>query len=144
MAGCRLAATLSSVSRDRAAMTRPVLVVDTDTASDDAVALLLAALSPDAELVAVTTVAGNVPVEQATRNALITLDLGCAGHVPVFAGCDRPMVRPFCSAQHVHGRDGMGETELAEPRSSAQAEHGCSGCHANTPPDRSPSSPSGR
>ncbi len=59
------------------------IVIDTDTASDDAVAILQAVLHPDVEVRAVTTVAGNVPLETATRNALLTLELGGAPQVPV-------------------------------------------------------------
>ena len=102
--------------------TRPRLVVDTDTASDDAVALLLAAASGLAELEAVTTVAGNVPVEQATRNALITLEL-VDSQAPVYAGCERPLVRPLETAQNVHGQDGMGDVGLPEPAGRASTKH---------------------
>ncbi|MCA1655945.1 MAG: nucleoside hydrolase, partial [Pseudonocardiaceae bacterium] len=99
------------------------LIVDTDTASDDAVALLMAALAPHAELHAVTTVAGNVPLPQATRNALLTLERVGAEQVPVFPGCDRPLVRPLDTAQHVHGEDGMGDLGLPEPRTTADTRH---------------------
>ena len=99
------------------------LLIDTDTASDDAVALILAAASGLGRIVAVTTVAGNVPVEQATRNALVTLELAGAGDVPVFRGCERPLVRPATTAQHVHGDDGMSGAPLPAPTARAQPEH---------------------
>jgi purine nucleosidase len=99
------------------------LLVDTDTASDDAVALLLAACSGRADIEAVTTVAGNVGVEQATRNALYTLQLAGFGGVPVHPGCDRPLIRPHGSAQHVHGMDGMSDSDLPAPRLTANSEH---------------------
>ncbi|SPL91749.1 Inosine-uridine preferring nucleoside hydrolase [[Actinomadura] parvosata subsp. kistnae] len=89
------------------------LLIDTDTGSDDAVALLLAV--KDGDVRAVTTVAGNVPLETATRNALITLDLAGHAAVPVHPGCDRPLTRPPSTAQHVHGLDGMGDTGLPDP-----------------------------
>lgn len=99
------------------------LIVDTDTASDDAVALLLAARDRRAELDAVTTVAGNVPLRQATRNALLTLEVAGMDGVPVFEGCDRPMVRPPSTAQPVHGDDGMGDLGLPGPARHPHAGH---------------------
>src|SRR5579862_345334 len=68
---------------------RPILI-DTDTASDDAVALIMALRSPSIDVKAITTVAGNVGVEQATRNALFTVEL-CDADVPVFSGAAKPL-----------------------------------------------------
>lgn len=86
-------------------------VIDTDTASDDAVALVMAAKAPDVHIEAVTIVAGNVPLEQGVQNALYTLELaGCSA--PVYAGMARPLLRPLETAQNVHGRDGMGDIGL--------------------------------
>jgi purine nucleosidase len=90
------------------------LVVDTDTASDDAVALMLALATPGVHVEAITTVAGNVPVELATRNALATCAL-MGADVPVHAGAARPLRRPLQTAQHVHGDDGMSGTPLPRP-----------------------------
>lgn len=87
-------------------------VIDTDTASDDAVALVMAATAPDVEIEAVTVVAGNVPLGQAVQNALYTLELaGC--RAPVYAGLNKPLLRPLETAQFVHGQDGMGDKGLA-------------------------------
>ena len=96
------------------------LVVDSDTGSDDAVALLMAARHPGTALRAVTTVAGNVPVAQATRNALVTLEVAGAGSVPVFEGAAGPMLRSPSTAQHVHGTDGMSDVALPEPTRAAE------------------------
>lgn len=86
-------------------------LIDTDTASDDAVALVMAAKAPDVQIEAVTVVAGNVPLEQGVQNALYTLELaGCSA--PVYAGLARPLLRPLETAQNVHGRDGMGDIGL--------------------------------
>ena len=86
-------------------------LIDTDTASDDAVALVMAAKAPDVHIEAVTVVAGNVPLDQAVQNALYTLELaGCPA--PVYAGMSRPMLRPLETAQNVHGSDGMGDIGL--------------------------------
>lgn len=91
------------------------LVIDTDTASDDAVALVLAARTPGVVIRLVTTVAGNVPLPLATRNALVALELAGAGHVPVHPGCAAPMLRPLETAQFVHGEDGMAGVPLPDP-----------------------------
>ncbi|MBF8194553.1 nucleoside hydrolase [Nonomuraea sp. K274] len=96
-------------------MPRLPLLIDTDTGSDDAVALLLAAGSGAGDVRAVTTVAGNVPLATATRNALITLQLAGHADVPVHPGCERPLTRPPSTAQHVHGLDGMGDAGLPGP-----------------------------
>ncbi|NUT40093.1 MAG: nucleoside hydrolase, partial [Thermoactinospora sp.] len=99
------------------------LVIDTDTGSDDAVALLMAARDPGATIEAVTAVAGNVPLPVATRNALITLELAGSGEVPVHAGCARPLLRPLATAQHVHGADGMSGAPLPDPVGAPTGEH---------------------
>ena len=88
-------------------MKRPFLI-DTDTASDDAVALIMALRWPGVEVKAITTVAGNVDVQQATRNALYTAEL-CGSDVPVFAGAEKPLKREHVNAQWFHGRDGLGD-----------------------------------
>ena len=86
---------------------RPLLI-DTDTASDDAVALTMALRSPLVDVIAITTVAGNVPVAQATRNALYTAEL-CGSSVPVYPGAAIPMARPLEDATWFHGKDGLGD-----------------------------------
>jgi purine nucleosidase len=87
---------------------KPNFLIDTDTASDDAVALIMALRSPQVRVLAITTVAGNVGVEQATRNALYTAEL-CHADVPVFMGAAKPLHRPHKSADWFHGRDGLGD-----------------------------------
>lgn len=94
-------------------------IVDTDTASDDAVALVMALREPSVTVDAITVVAGNVPLDQAVQNALYTVEL-CGDDVPVFAGCAAPMLRDLETAQDVHGVDGFGDIGLAlEGRSPA-------------------------
>lgn len=90
---------------------RRTFLVDTDTASDDAVALVMALLHPDVEVAAITVVAGNVPLDQAVQNALYVVEL-CGADVPVHAGAEAPLARPLRTAQFVHGRDGMGDIGL--------------------------------
>lgn len=86
-------------------------IIDTDTASDDAVALVMALRQPDIDVKAITVVAGNVPLAQAVQNALYTVEL-CGAAVPVYAGCEKPLLRPLETAQEVHGDDGMGDIGL--------------------------------
>jgi purine nucleosidase len=100
---------------------RPILI-DTDTASDDAVALIMALRSPKVEVKAICTVAGNVPVEQATQNALYTIEL-CGADVPVFCGSAKPIRRELHTATWFHGRDGLGDHGYAPSRSSAASVH---------------------
>src|SRR5690625_2555015 len=90
--------TPSSGPGKREIMPATPLIIDTDTASDDAVALLLAAVGDLGDLRAVTTVAGNVPLSVGTRNALISLDVAGRADVPVYPGCDRPVLRTPSSA----------------------------------------------
>ncbi len=85
-------------------------LVDTDTASDDAVALVLA-FAADVAIEAITVVAGNVPVEQGVQNALYTAEL-CGSSVPVYRGCAAPLLRALETAQSIHGEDGMGDIGL--------------------------------
>ncbi len=84
------------------------ILIDTDTASDDAVALIMALRSPDVKVLAITVVAGDVSVEQGTRNALFTAEL-CDSAVPIFSGAAAPLVRPLEDAAWFHGRDGLGD-----------------------------------
>jgi len=90
---------------------RRKFLIDTDTASDDAVALLMALRDPDVEVLAITVVAGNVGLDQAIQNALYTVELAGAT-VPVHAGCATPLIQPLHTAQVVHGEDGMGDIGL--------------------------------
>src|SRR5437879_762657 len=83
-------------------------LIDTDVASDDAVALIMALRAPDVRVVAITTVAGNVDVQQATRNALYTVEL-CEAEVPVYRGAEKPLARAHENATWFHGRDGLGD-----------------------------------
>ncbi len=86
-------------------------IIDTDTASDDAVALVLALRQPDIDVKAITVVAGNVPLPQGLQNALFTAEL-CGASVPVYAGCAKPLLRELETAEAVHGEDGMGDIGL--------------------------------
>jgi purine nucleosidase len=94
-------------------------LIDTDTASDDAVALIMALRCADIQVQAITTVAGNVDVRQAGRNALYTAEL-CDSDVPVFVGAEKPLRRVHRSADWFHGRDGLGDHGYPEPRRAVE------------------------
>jgi purine nucleosidase len=97
-------------------------LIDTDTASDDAVALIMALRAPAVRVAAITTVAGNVPLPQATRNALYTVEL-CGVKVPVYAGADKPLLRAYQSATWFHGRNGLGDHNYPAPRQAPAGGH---------------------
>src|SRR5579871_195363 len=97
-------------------------LIDTDTASDDAVALIMALRAPDVRVAAITVVAGNVDVHQATRNALYTAEL-CGADVPVYPGAEKPLLRPYENATWFHGRDGLGDHNYPAPRQAAEKAH---------------------
>ena len=92
-------------------------LIDTDTASDDAVAIIMALRAPDVRVVAITTVAGNVDVQQSTRNALYTVEL-CGADVPVYTGAEKPLLRRYENATWFHGRDGLGDHGYPPPSRS--------------------------
>ena len=91
------------------------LFIDTDTASDDAVALMLAFKFRGPDIKALGIVAGTCPLEQATINALYVRAL-CGMDLPVHQGADRPLQRALETAQFVHGEDGMGDVGLVPTR----------------------------
>ena len=98
------------------------IVIDTDPGVDDAHAIMMAFAHPEATVEALTTVAGNVSVEQATRNALIILDV--IGHeAPVFPGCEDALVIPTPRRAISHGRDGLGDSGYSPSVRQASAEH---------------------
>ena len=100
---------------------RPILI-DTDTASDDAVALIMALRSPAVDVRAITVVAGNCSVEQATSNALYTAEL-CGSQVPIYSGAARPLHRELQMAEWFHGQDGLGDHGFAPSTRTATPTH---------------------
>lgn len=98
------------------------LIIDTDPGVDDAHAILLALAHPDVHVEAITTVNGNVGIDLTTANALKILD--AAGRdVPVYRGCDRPLINRPASAAYVHGADGLGDCGVPVSKKQAQSEH---------------------
>lgn len=100
------------------------LIVDTDTAGDDVASLLIALRHPNARLDAVTVCCGNVRFEQQVENALYAIEkVGRSGEVPVFPGCERPLLREWAGAEYVHGEDGMGDNFFPPARQRPEEEH---------------------
>jgi purine nucleosidase len=102
-------------------MTRKVLI-DTDTASDDAVAIMMALQTPAFEVLAITVVCGNVPVEQGRINARYTVEM-CAKDTPVHTGAAKPLMREPVFAYFFHGPDGMGGMSYPAPQRPAAEAH---------------------
>ena len=100
------------------------VILDVDTGTDDALALGYAVASPRIELVAVTTVAGNVGVEKTTANTLAVLDWLGAGDVPVHRGASRPLVRPHRDAVYFHDEGGLGGAQLPPATRSVGGDRG--------------------
>ncbi len=92
------------------------VIIDTDPSPDDAVAFLVALASPeDLEVLAITTVAGNVPLPLTSKNARKALELARRTDTPVYAGAESPLIRPLVTAEHVHGRTGFDGYDLPDP-----------------------------
>jgi purine nucleosidase len=105
-------------------MARHSIILDCDPGQDDAIAILLALGSPDEiELLGITTVAGNVPLGLTRINARKMVELAGRADVPVWAGCDRPLVRALETAEYVHGETGLNGAVLPEPVTALQPGH---------------------
>jgi inosine-uridine nucleoside N-ribohydrolase len=104
--------------------TRIPIILDVDTGLDDALALILAVRDPAVELVAVTTLAGNVNVWKSTANTLAVLDELGADHVPVHRGASRPLVEPPFDASNIHGVTGLGDAVLRPSTRAVGADRG--------------------
>lgn len=103
-------------------MARPI-IIDTDPGQDDAVAILLALASPELDLLGLTTVAGNVPLALTSMNARKICELAGRAEMRVFAGCERPLLRPLHTAESVHGRSGLDGPDLPLPAMVLQPQH---------------------
>jgi len=97
-------------------------IIDTDPGVDDAHAILLALAHPDVQVEAITTVNGNVGLDLTTANALKILDVA-GKDVPVYRGCDRPLINRSANADFVHGRDGLGDCGILASNKQVQSEH---------------------
>jgi len=102
---------------------RPI-IIDCDPGQDDALMLLLALASPDElDVLGITTVAGNVPLELTQRNGRLICEMAGASEALVFAGCSRPLVRELVTAENVHGKSGIDGVDIYEPKLPLQSQH---------------------
>jgi len=99
------------------------IIIDTDPGQDDAVAILLALASPELEILGITTVAGNVPLNLTTKNALIITEMAGREDIDVYAGCDSPLSRPLITAENVHGATGLDGPKLINPTKKVKEDH---------------------
>jgi pyrimidine-specific ribonucleoside hydrolase len=118
-----LADRIATGPADRSARPRIRLLIDTDPGIDDAVALAVAVGRADVELLGITTVAGNVALESTTANALRLLRAFGRDDVPVAAGAARGLVRAKPAHRFIHGRNGVGEVELAAAKRERERLH---------------------
>ena len=103
-------------------MTTPI-IIDCDTGIDDSLALLYACASPDAEIIAVTCVAGNVDARQVAENTRAVLELAGRQDVEVALGRETPLVRPLVTTPETHGPRGIGYAELPPPSRPLSGRH---------------------
>lgn len=99
------------------------VILDCDPGHDDAVAIMLAHASPEVELLAITTVAGNQTLDRTTLNARRVCTVAGITGVPIAAGCDRPLLRELVTAGEVHGDSGLDGAEWPEPEVPVAREH---------------------
>ncbi|MDA9122090.1 nucleoside hydrolase [Paracoccaceae bacterium] len=99
------------------------IIIDTDPGQDDAVAILLALASPELKILGITTVAGNVPLNLTTKNALIITEMAGREDINVYAGCDSPLYRPLITAENVHGATGLDGPKLINPTKKVKEDH---------------------
>jgi len=98
------------------------LIIDTDPGVDDALAIMMAAAYPGVEIVALTAVAGNVPLHHTLANACIVADR-CDLAIPIYAGCDTAFVYPGADAAYAHGQDGLGNVGFPPSERLVEPEH---------------------
>jgi purine nucleosidase len=99
------------------------IIIDTDPGQDDALAILLALASRELDVLGITAVAGNVPLNLTQRNARTICELGGRPETRVFAGAIRPLVRAWVGAEAVHGKTGLDGPDLPEPTMPLQKQH---------------------
>ena len=99
------------------------IIIDTDPGQDDAVAIMMALGSPEIEVLGITVVAGNVPLNLTTRNAQIICELAGRTDIKIFAGADRPIRGDQVTAEHAHGNSGLDGIKLFEPSVALQKTH---------------------
>lgn len=100
------------------------IIIDTDPGQDDAVAILTALASPELDVLAISAVAGNVPLALTAKNARIICELAGRVDIPVYAGCAEPLNRSLVTAEHVHGKTGLDGPDLPDPKMPLAEGHG--------------------
>lgn len=105
-------------------MNRRAVIIDCDPGLDDAIGLFLAMAARDQlDILGITTVAGNVPLEFTQRNARHVCDIARREDIPVFAGCTGPLQRELITAELIHGPTGFGEIDTITPRHPLESRH---------------------
>lgn len=100
------------------------VIIDCDPGQDDAVALFLALASPaELDVLGITTVAGNVPLELTQRNARMMCDITGHTDMPVYAGCEKPLVLDAITAEYIHGATGIDGIDVFDPETPLQDIH---------------------
>ncbi|WP_313539311.1 nucleoside hydrolase [Enterococcus sp.] len=108
------------------------VIIDCDPGIDDTLALMLAIKAPEIEVVAITTVCGNAPVDIGTKNVIKCLERLDRLDIPIYQGAKQPLKQPFISAQDTHGMDGLGETNRPINSSKTIEDHGAASFLAQT------------
>jgi purine nucleosidase len=101
------------------------IILDSDPGIDDSLAILLALASPEVVLDGISTIHGNATTAQVTTNALSVLGMAKASHIPVYRGCELPLVQPSLLAPETHGEQGIGYAKLSAPLGRPQVQKGC-------------------
>lgn len=104
----------------------PNIIIDTDPGQDDAIAILFAFGLQNlkrVQILALTCVAGNVPLPLTSKNARIICDWAKQEHMPVYAGADKPLQKELLTAEEVHGKNGLDGVQLHDPRTPLQTQH---------------------
>lgn len=99
------------------------IIIDTDCGSDDAMAIAMALNDQNYEILMISTVAGNVSVDQATYNTLTTLKVNDSYYPPVYKGMDEMLIRDWVGSSDTHGGDGMGDLDLIDYSLKANEGH---------------------
>ncbi len=105
-------------------MNQKSIILDTDPGIDDSLAILLALASPEISLEGLSVVHGNSSTQQGTINALSVLELAKASYIPVYQGCDLPLVQPSLLAPETHGEQGIGYAKLSAPLGQPKVQKG--------------------
>jgi len=116
-------ARISFDNPDKTVNTKRRIIIDTDPGQDDAIAILLALASEELDVLGITAVAGNVPLNLTEKNIRKICELADKRDTKVFAGAQEPMKNALFTAEYVHGATGLNGTQLPEPSMPLQSMH---------------------